>query len=134
QFHDVILSKLQKLEAAVADRPWVAVAHHGDYAPANIFIGESTVDVVGFDDSREGLPLEDVAHFLLHLRFGTRHHAELAHSFIEGVGGADAEELKLFTLVRALQLLARGSATSAELARSRRNRNALRRAIMETLT
>lgn len=134
QLQDLILARLQKLEAAVADRPWVAVAHHGDYAPANIFIGESTVDVVGFDDSRVGLPLEDVAHFLLHLRFATRHHSELAHSFIEGVGGADAEELKLFTLVRALQLLARGSATSAELARSRGNRNALRRAIMEMLT
>ncbi|HEY2322371.1 MAG TPA: glycosyltransferase, partial [Thermoanaerobaculia bacterium] len=78
QFHDMILSRLQKLESELADRPWFAVAHHGDYAPSNVFIGESTVDVVGFDDSREGLPLEDVAHFLLHLRFVSRQHAELA--------------------------------------------------------
>ena len=134
QFHGVILARLQSLEAAMADRRWSSVAHHGDYAPSNIFVGESTVDVVGFDDSRDGLPLEDVAHFLLHLRFVTRHHAELARPFLDGIGTVDAEELKLFTLVRGLQLLARGSATSAELARSRRNRNALRRAIMETLT
>lgn len=133
QFHDVILGRLQRFEAALGGRQWPVVAHHGDYAPSNVFIGESTVDVVGFDDSRNGLPLEDVAHFLLHLRFVSRHHAELAQSFLAGVGSVDAEELKLFTLVRAIQLLARGSATSADLARSRRNRNALRRAIMETL-
>ena len=133
QFHDTILTRLQKLEAALANRSWFPVAHHGDYAPSNIFIGESTVDVVGFDDSREGLPLEDVAHFLLHLRFASRHHAELAQAFLAGIGNVDAEELKLFTIARALQLLARGSATSAELARSRRNRNALHRAIMEAL-
>lgn len=134
QFQDVILARLQKFEAAFAGREWPVVAHHGDYAPSNIFIGEITVDVVGFDDSRDGLPLEDVAHFLLHLRFVSRRHAELTVPFLEGVGGVDAEELKLFMLVRALQLLARGSATSADLARSRRNRNALRRAIMEALS
>lgn len=134
QFHDVILARLQKLESALGDRSWPVVAHHGDYAPSNIFIADSTVDVVGFDDSRDGLPMEDIAHFILHLRFASRHHAELAQDFLEGYGSVDAEELKLFTLARALQLLARGSATSAGLARSRRNRNALRRAIMETLT
>lgn len=134
QVHDVILARLQALESEFAGREWSVVAHHGDYAPSNIFIGESTVDVVGFDDSREGLPAEDIAHFLLHLRFASRHHAELAQYFLEGYGAVDAEELKIFTLARALQLLARGSATSADLARSRRNRNALRRAIMETLT
>ncbi|HEX3581271.1 MAG TPA: glycosyltransferase [Thermoanaerobaculia bacterium] len=134
QFHDVILARLQKLESAMGDRSWSVVAHHGDYAPSNIFIGESTVDVVGFDDSREGLPGEDIAHFILHLRFASRHHPELAQSFLAGCGSFDAEELKFFMLARALQLLARGSATSADLARSRRNRNALRRAIMETLT
>jgi colanic acid/amylovoran biosynthesis glycosyltransferase len=134
QFHDVILARLQKLEAALAGRDWPVVAQHGDYAPSNIFIGDSTVDVVGFDDSRDGLPLEDVAHFLLHLRFASKRHAEHAKAFFEGCGAVDAEELKLFTLARALQLLARGSATSAELARSRGKRNALRRAIMECLT
>jgi glycosyltransferase involved in cell wall biosynthesis/Ser/Thr protein kinase RdoA (MazF antagonist) len=134
QFQDVILARLQKFEAAFADRHWPIVTQHGDYAPSNVFIGDGTVDVVGFDDSRDGLPLEDVAHFALHLRFASSRHAELASAFFEGVGGVDRDELKLFTLVRALQLLARGSATTAELARSRKKRNALRNAIREALT
>lgn len=134
QFHSMILDRLQKFEAAFAGRDWPIVSQHGDYAPSNVFIGEGTVDVVGFDDARDGLPMEDVAHFVLHLRFGSRRHAEHATAFFEGIGGVDAEELKGFTLIRALQLLARGSATTAELARSRGKRNALRRAIMELLT
>jgi glycosyltransferase involved in cell wall biosynthesis/Ser/Thr protein kinase RdoA (MazF antagonist) len=134
QFHDVILGRLQRFEAVLSNREWQIVGQHGDYAPSNVFIAEGTVDVVGFDDSRDGLPLEDVAHFVLHLRFASRRHAEHAKAFLEGCGGVDAEELKLFTLIRALQLLARGSATTAELARSRGKRNALRRAITESLT
>jgi glycosyltransferase involved in cell wall biosynthesis/Ser/Thr protein kinase RdoA (MazF antagonist) len=133
QFHDLIAARLQKLESAMKD-PLFLVAHHGDYAPSNIFIAEGAVDVVGFDDSRDGLPLEDVAHFVLHLRFASRHPGELAKSFFEGCGGVDEEQLKVFILARALQLLARGSATKAELARTRRQRNALRKAILETLT
>ncbi|HEX7190867.1 MAG TPA: phosphotransferase, partial [Thermoanaerobaculia bacterium] len=134
QFQDLILARLQKGEAAFADRNWGIVAHHGDYAPSNVFIGESTVDVVGFDDCRDGLPLEDIAHFAIHLRLSSRRHAEFASAFYEGCGGVDREELKLFTLIRALQLLARGSATTGALARSRKKRNTLRRTILEALS
>jgi Ser/Thr protein kinase RdoA (MazF antagonist) len=128
----VIADRLDSFEA-LDGRALPVVAHHGDYAPSNVFVTEGRVEVVGFDDSRDGLPLEDVAHFILHLRFATRYHAGLSRAFLDGYGGVGEDELKLFMLARALQLLARGSATNAALMQKRSHRNVLRRAIVEAL-
>jgi glycosyltransferase involved in cell wall biosynthesis len=131
--YGAIAARLESFEPLFDGRALTVVAHHGDYAPSNVFITEGRVEVVGFDDSRDGLPLEDIAHFILHLRFATRNSADLSRAFLDGCGGVDEQELKLFTLARALQLLARGSATKAELRQKRSHRNVLRRAIVEAL-
>ena len=120
--HDEIGTKLRELEARVSDRPLPVVGHHGDYWPGNIFIGERHVEVIDFEGFREGLPFEDVAYFLVMLElpfaypFFHRHFAKLSQSFLDGYLGADApldrDALRLFTAMKALQILARGGAAA----------------------
>ncbi|HEX2059756.1 MAG TPA: phosphotransferase, partial [Thermoanaerobaculia bacterium] len=134
-----IIERLRRLESIVAQRPLPAVGQHGDYSPENIFIGDHRVDVIDFGRYREGLPLEDVAHMLLHLelRFwrwpASRTLPRLRRAFLDGyLDGSgerviDEEALQLFTLCKALQLLARGGATRGE-------RHVLRNVIARTLS
>lgn len=134
--HGAIRARLQSLESYLTDRQLRVVGHHGRFWPENIFIGGERVDVVDFPEYRDGLPLEDVAELLLQLelRFaGTllrAHEEALRGAFIEAYAGADAEldyeALQLFTMTRALQLLARGGATRAQ-------RRTLRRIIVRSL-
>lgn len=141
--HDAIIEKLRALETRVSDRPLPVVGHHGDYWPGNIFIGERRVEVIDFEGFREGLPLEDVAYFLVMLElpfsypFFRRHMPRLAQSFLDGYLGADApldrDALRLFTAVKALQVLARGGAAARSSWKTWWLRRALIRIIRRSL-
>lgn len=132
---DEIIDRLRRLEGIIAQRPLPAVGQHGDFSPENVFIGNHRVDVIDFGRYREGLALEDVANMLLHLelRFAgwpaSRALPKLRRAFLDGYGERvlDDEALQLFTLCKALQLLARFGATPAE-------RHVLRKVIARTLS
>jgi colanic acid/amylovoran biosynthesis glycosyltransferase len=111
--HQQIADRLQKLETWVADNPRPVVGHHGNFIPENIFIGSRHIDVVDFGQYRDGLPLEDVAEMLL--QFELRGASNGQRAFLEGYGSAvEPEGLQLFTITRALQLLARGGVTFSQ--------------------
>ncbi|MEO8380445.1 MAG: glycosyltransferase [Acidobacteriota bacterium] len=106
-----IRRSLRALETRLAAVAMPVVGHHGNFRPDNIFIGDRRVEVIDFGCYREGLPLEDVAHLLLHLelRYGQgRGLARLERELLQGFGDAapDPDALKLFTLTKALELLA----------------------------
>lgn len=121
-----VIDHLQRLEAAVAGRPLRVSGHHGNFRPSNIFIGARSVEVVDFGAFREGLALEDVAEMLLHLELRAwRRNARYSaarRAFLEGYGVTEPDQvaLELFTMTRALQMLARDGATEAERRRLRR--------------
>nr|MDQ3283747.1 phosphotransferase [Acidobacteriota bacterium] len=134
--HGKIKDRLQELESRRAEQKFPVVGHHGDYRLDNIFIGEKRVDVTSFGAFREGLPLEDVAQFLIDLelrsaiRRGRR--ATLRDAFLEGYGAkmtdADREALLLFSITKALHMLShRGH-------ESRRTHAALRKIIRRSLS
>jgi glycosyltransferase involved in cell wall biosynthesis/aminoglycoside phosphotransferase (APT) family kinase protein len=114
--HGEIQERIRELEARVSENPVAAVGQHGDYRVDNIFIGISRVDVTSFGAFREGLPLEDIAQFLLDLevRFasflGRRRIAKLREAFLDGYGttyeALDRDALNLFTITKALHMLA----------------------------
>lgn len=122
--HDEIADRIRALETIVADTPVRVVGQHGNYRADNIYIGDRRVDVTGFSHYREGLPLEDVAHFMLDLEIRCdlpmRHvrAMELRDSFLAGYGMSyaeiDSEELQLLTLAKALHMLAHGGADAKE--------------------
>lgn len=106
-----ISDRLRTLESLVADRPLPVVGYHGDFSPANVFISEGRVVVVNVDDFREGLPLGDVASFLLRLETRFRRYRDAGAAFLAGYTDAslDPSSLTLFRMASALQLLARSA-------------------------
>lgn len=120
--HDRFIDALRRLESRVAERELAVVGHHGDYWPGNVFIDDRRVEVIDFEGFREGLPLEDVAYFIvmLELPFGypflRQHVRRLTSSFLDGYLGPDLaldrEALRLFTAAKALQILTRGGAAA----------------------
>jgi colanic acid/amylovoran biosynthesis glycosyltransferase len=112
-----IIDRLQRLETTIAERPLPIVGQHGAFVPANIFIGDRRVEVLDLCGFREGLAMEDVAQLLLHLQLETsasllrRHRARLRAAFLDGYAAPiDDAALRLFTMAKALQLLAQGGA------------------------
>ncbi|HET8799088.1 MAG TPA: aminoglycoside phosphotransferase family protein, partial [Thermoanaerobaculia bacterium] len=110
-----VAARLHELRSHVAPHTLSACGHHGDYWPGNVFPGERRTTVIDFEGYRLGLPLEDVAYFLIQIEIlATRHLrlvAPLRHAFLEGYDGAvDDDALALFTLTRALHLIARDAA------------------------
>jgi hypothetical protein len=88
--------------------------HHGDYWPGNIFIADERVEVIDFEGYRLGLPLEDVAYFLVQLDLlFPRHRRQLPplrEAFLDAYfDGAPRDEnaLRLFTLTKTLHSLSR---------------------------
>jgi hypothetical protein len=108
-----LTARLRELAQRVPTHP--VSGHHGDYWAGNIFMSESRVDVIDFEGYRQGLPLEDVAYFLVSLdllfpRFRSRLPA-LREAFLDGYfEGAPRDELslQLFTLTKTLYALGRG--------------------------
>lgn len=109
--HQAITDRLRILESQVADQPLPVVGHHGDFSPANIFLSEGRVVAVNVDDFREGLPLGDVASFLLRLETMFPRHRDAAVAFLAGYSDAppDGLLLTLLRMMKALQLLARSA-------------------------
>ena len=88
--------------------------HHGDYWPGNIFLDETRVEVIDFEGYRLGLPVEDVAYFLVQLELLLPRHprrlAPLRDAFLDAYfDGAprDEDALRLFTLTKTLFALSR---------------------------
>lgn len=111
---DRIRARLRELATNVASRPLTVCGHHGDFWPGNLFLDEQRVQAIDFEGYREGLPLEDVAYFLLQLELllprHRRHLPKLRAAFLEGYGGiGDEDALKLFTLTKTLHLIARNA-------------------------
>lgn len=135
-----ILETLRALETRLASKPVPVVGHHGDYWPGNIFVGERRVEVIDFEGFREGLPLEDVAYFLIHFRmyfdypFFRSYLPRLEQSFLEGYGPVEEDALRLFKVTKALQVLARGGVASARGIRAAWHRKRLRQLILESAT
>jgi Ser/Thr protein kinase RdoA (MazF antagonist) len=107
-----VIARLRELQVRVAPRATVACGHHGDYWPGNVFLDETRVTVIDFEGYRHGLPLEDVAYFLIELELLLPRHARylpaLRVAFLEGYGAVeDADALTLFTLTKTLHLMAR---------------------------
>lgn len=136
---DAIADRLRALEALVAGKPIPVVGQHGDYWPGNIFIGDRKIQVIDFEGYREGLPLDDVAYFLLQLRaffaypLVRRRYDALASAFLDGVGvtAADRDALQLFVMAKALRSLAQGGIQRSW--RERFHRGALRDVVLEGL-
>lgn len=88
--------------------------HHGDYWPGNIFLDESRVEVIDFEGYRLGLPIEDVAYFLVQLELLLPRHprrlAPLREAFLDAYfygAPRDEDALRLFTLTKTLFALSR---------------------------
>ncbi|HYI08023.1 MAG TPA: glycosyltransferase [Thermoanaerobaculia bacterium] len=128
--HAAIAEKLQALETKRASGGVPSVGRHGDYRAENIFVGERRVDVTGFDRFREGLPLEDVARFLIDLELRPlRRRAALRAAFLAGYGlPVQPEALQLATAAASLDLLANGGVTSPG------RRKALARILLRSLS
>lgn len=116
---DAIADRLRALETYVAEQPLHAVGQHGDFSPENVFVSDRRIEAINLDDYREGLPLADVASFLLHLdamfprRSGAA--AEPRRTFLAAYTDQpiDPRSLKLFRMMKALQMLARSSESTA---------------------
>ncbi len=112
-----VVARLRELQLRVAPRSSVACGHHGDYWPGNVFLDDARATVIDFEGYRLGLPLEDVAYFLIELQLLMPRHARLLPAlrvaFLDGYtdsrGVDDAEALQLFTLTKTLHLIARGA-------------------------
>lgn len=109
-----IAETIRELAARVTANPVGVVGHHAEYSPVNIFIGDRRVEVIDFDSFREGVPYEAAAHFVVWLQmyFALRGVKGLAESFLSGYTGpgvsADRDALRLFTIIKAIELLANG--------------------------
>jgi glycosyltransferase involved in cell wall biosynthesis/aminoglycoside phosphotransferase (APT) family kinase protein len=88
--------------------------HHGDFWPGNILIDGKETTVVDFEGWREGLPLEDVATFTLHLELASAlpllrgRGRRYATAFLEAYAGGEPFDRELYRLCRiakALQIL-----------------------------
>ncbi|MCA1732985.1 MAG: aminoglycoside phosphotransferase family protein, partial [Acidobacteria bacterium] len=113
--------RVESLAAAMG--PPIAVPHHGDLWPGNVFVAPDRVTVIDFEGFRTGLPAEDLACFLVHakLYLAWRHpliHGALEKQLFEGYGmPADEDELRLARIACALHLLAREDADAPFLRR-----------------
>lgn len=110
-----IVHRLRELEGAVASLDASVTGHHGNFVPENVFIGSGRVQVVAFSGYREGLPLEDVAAMLLHVRLRGGDGERMRRAFLDGYAEpVDAQALELFTLTGALHWLTHRGATQDE--------------------
>jgi hypothetical protein len=97
----------QRVQSGVA-------GHHGDYWPGNIFLDDTRVEVIDFEGYRLGLPLEDVAYFLVQLELLFPRHRRrlppLRDAFLDAYfeqASRDEDALRLFTITKTLYALSR---------------------------
>ncbi|MEO8380448.1 MAG: aminoglycoside phosphotransferase family protein [Acidobacteriota bacterium] len=132
-----IVSRLRELEQVVALSPLVVTGHHGDYWPGNLFIDGERVTVIDFEGFREGLPLEDVAYFLLRLELlALRFRVDmrdLPAAFLAGYGPVDRNALQLFTMTKGLRTLANRTGANLPLPQRLWTRHIVRRAVWSAI-
>lgn len=126
---------LRALERGVGGQS--VVGHHGDYWPGNVFVDGERVTVIDFEGFREGLPLEDVAYFLIRVellarRFRVRTPG-LGEAFLRGYGEVDREALRLFTITKGLRTLANDTGGNLPLPQRLWMRKVIRGAIRRAL-
>lgn len=117
-----IARRLRTLERRVAGAPQRIVGHHGDYWPGNVYMEGERVEAIDFEGFRDGFELEDAAYFtiMLDLLFPRARHA-LPHArsaFFDGYAGGraiDRSALELFTMTKALHMLARNAGAQHSL-------------------
>lgn len=116
-----IESTLRTLAADASDEWLKAVGCHGDLWPGNIFIGEGIVQAIDFEGFHDGLPLEDVAYFLIHLEMYfkfplvRKQFAPFARSFMRGYADVNRKALRRMFIIKGLQVLARGGGAMKHL-------------------
>jgi colanic acid/amylovoran biosynthesis glycosyltransferase len=134
--------KLHRVADIIAANPPSLVGTHGDYWPGNLFASENRVEVIDFEGFGEGLPLEDVAYFLVHLELYfsrpviRRQLSRLSTAFLEGYSDGqrvDGELLKLMTAAKALRILSSGLAAGRGDLRNWWRRRVVRNIISRTL-
>jgi glycosyltransferase involved in cell wall biosynthesis len=140
---DRIAAWLRTMEARIAQQPLAVIGRHGRFIPSNIYVAERRVSVTDFTDFREGLPLEDVAQFLVSLETSTA--ATFAESgtpalerfFLNGYAGdapIDEETLQFFITIAALESLSRGGSAEVSRLEQARRRRTLRRLIFRGIS
>jgi aminoglycoside phosphotransferase (APT) family kinase protein len=139
----VVHKQRRKIERALQSgrtnsAPFIVVGHHGDYWPGNIFIDGARVAVIDFEGFREGLPLEDVAYFLIRTELLSRRFRVnvpgLNERFLRGYGSkVDREALRLFTITKALRTLANETGANLPLPQRVWTRRAIRRALLRAV-
>ncbi|MGZ5431422.1 MAG: aminoglycoside phosphotransferase family protein [Thermoanaerobaculia bacterium] len=126
---------LRALERRIGDQP--VVGHHGDYWPGNIFVEGERVTVIDFEGFREGLPLEDVAYFLIRVELLARRFRVripgLGEAFLRGYGELDREVLRLFTITKGLRTLANDTGGDLPLPQRLWMRNVIRGTIRRAI-
>ena len=124
----------------VDDSSSIAVLHHGDFGPGNIFVSEDRIQVIDFEGWRPGLPYEDVAYFAIQLELFFQNSLlrgrgqQAVAAFLEGYLSGESLDSRAYSLVRrskALQILARTSPSPSSGLANRRRRLALRRILAE---
>lgn len=114
--HHAIRRRMRALEARVTGKPIPIVGQHGSFRPENIFIGEGRVWGTDFGAYRRGFAEEDVAQMLLLVD-----RPALRRAFLEGYREpVNAAALQLFTITKAVQMLARAGASARERRKLRR--------------
>jgi aminoglycoside phosphotransferase (APT) family kinase protein len=135
-----IADTLEKLRNAIAPEALQTVGCHGDFWPGNVFVADRSVQAIDFEGFHDGLPLEDVAYFLVHLEmyfkypFLGRQFARVASAFLEGYGQpVDANALRLMLIVKGLQVLARGAVPDRSSIREWLTRRTVRRCVVRNV-
>ena len=126
---------LRAIAQPIAPPP--VTGHHGDFWPGNIFIHGDRVTVIDLEGFRDGLPLEDVAYFLIRVellarRFRVRT-TGLADAFLRGYGEVDRDALRLFTITKGLRTLANDTGGNLPLPQRLWMRRVIRGAIRRAL-
>lgn len=135
--HRRIVQRLRILERRVSRRLLTVTGHHGDYWPGNIFIDGRRITVIDFEGFRDGVPLEDVAYFLIRCEMLRRRfrlpYPNVLHWFLEGYSDGqqpDAEALELFTLTKGLRTLANGTGLELPMPQRIYTRSLIRKAVL----
>ncbi|MFQ5789064.1 MAG: glycosyltransferase [Acidobacteriota bacterium] len=115
-----IRERLTALREQIHPSSLALCGHHGDFWPGNIYVHEEAVRVMDFEGFREGLDLEDVAYYLVHLELVFSHPLarrllrprlrRLCRAFLKGYLAGRSLDGSLYALTRvaaALQTLAR---------------------------
>ena len=135
--HARIVEGLQTLQRRLSSP--TLTGHHGDYFPGNVFFDGERVTVIDFEGFRDGLPLEDVAYFLLRtdmLRRRFRLPAQLTERFVEGYSPGqplDRDALRLFTMSKGMRTLANGLGYDQPLPQRLWARRVVRKAVLGAL-